>query len=171
MFKSERGITLVALVITIIILLILAGITLVLALDDNGMLRQANATKVVQIETEVKEQMQFAILSAKAQMSYDISARPGKVFTQKEIAEYIEESLTSANGDVYEVTPDNDSPATGTTFTITYTGARYDSAADEAGLKITRTCTVTTYNLKDNNDTTSTYDKRTREVATTPVAI
>ena len=36
MFKKEKGITLVALVVTIIILLILAGVTLSLALKGNG---------------------------------------------------------------------------------------------------------------------------------------
>lgn len=37
MFKKEKGITLIALVVTIIILLILAGVTLSLALNDNGL--------------------------------------------------------------------------------------------------------------------------------------
>lgn len=36
MFKGQKGITLVALVITIIILLILAGVTISLTLGDNG---------------------------------------------------------------------------------------------------------------------------------------
>ena len=39
--KKERGITLIALVITILILLILAGITLNLALDENGIIRKS----------------------------------------------------------------------------------------------------------------------------------
>ena len=37
MFKKEKGITLIALVVTIIILLILAGVTLSLALSENGL--------------------------------------------------------------------------------------------------------------------------------------
>lgn len=37
MFKREHGITLVALVVTIIILLILAGVALTIALKDNGL--------------------------------------------------------------------------------------------------------------------------------------
>ncbi len=39
--KMQKGVTLIALVITIIVLLILAGITLNLALDDNGIIRKA----------------------------------------------------------------------------------------------------------------------------------
>ncbi|MBR3325162.1 MAG: type II secretion system protein [Clostridia bacterium] len=53
MFKEERGITLVALVVTIIVLLILAGVTITLALGSNGVIGRAqeasntwaNATK------------------------------------------------------------------------------------------------------------------------------
>lgn len=41
MFKKEKGITLVALVVTIIVLLILAGITISLALSQNGIIDNA----------------------------------------------------------------------------------------------------------------------------------
>ena len=37
----ERGVTIMSLVITIIVLLILAGITIKLALDDNGIIKQS----------------------------------------------------------------------------------------------------------------------------------
>lgn len=41
MLKGQKGITLVALVITIIVLLILAGVTLSLTLGDNGLLKRS----------------------------------------------------------------------------------------------------------------------------------
>lgn len=41
MLKEQKGITLVALVITIIVLLILAGVTISLVLGDNGILNHA----------------------------------------------------------------------------------------------------------------------------------
>ncbi len=41
MFKKEKGITLVALVVTIIILLILAGVALSITLGDNGLFRMS----------------------------------------------------------------------------------------------------------------------------------
>ncbi len=41
MLKKENGITLVALVVTIIILLILAGVTLTTALSQNGLFSRA----------------------------------------------------------------------------------------------------------------------------------
>ena len=41
MFKKERGITLVALVVTIVVLLILAGVSLSLVLGQNGIVTRA----------------------------------------------------------------------------------------------------------------------------------
>ena len=41
MFRKENGVTLVALVITIIVLLILAGVTVSMVLGDDGILSQA----------------------------------------------------------------------------------------------------------------------------------
>ena len=46
MFKKERGITLVALVVTIIVLLILAGVAISLTIGSNGIFTRAqNAVK------------------------------------------------------------------------------------------------------------------------------
>lgn len=39
--REEKGITLVALVVTIIVLLILAGVTITLALSQNGIIERA----------------------------------------------------------------------------------------------------------------------------------
>ena len=40
MFKKEKGITLVALVVTIVVLLILAGVSISLVLDQNGIINK-----------------------------------------------------------------------------------------------------------------------------------
>ena len=45
--KSTKGITLVALVITIIILLILAGVTMGALMGDNGLIQRAQDAKIV----------------------------------------------------------------------------------------------------------------------------
>ena len=41
MMKGQKGITLVALVITIIVMLILVGVTVTIALGDNGIINKA----------------------------------------------------------------------------------------------------------------------------------
>lgn len=42
MFKKERGITLIALIVTIIVLLILAGVTINLAVNQSGIFERAS---------------------------------------------------------------------------------------------------------------------------------
>ena len=52
--KKEKGITLIALVITIIVLLILAGVTIATLTGDNGILTKANEAKEsTEIETDL----------------------------------------------------------------------------------------------------------------------
>ena len=60
-FKNAKGITLIALVITIIVLLILAGVTIATLTGDNGILGKANEAKTKSDIVEVKEQAQLDI--------------------------------------------------------------------------------------------------------------
>ena len=59
--KNSKGITLIALVITIIVLLILAGVTIATLTGDNGILGKANEAKTKSDIVEVKEQAQLDI--------------------------------------------------------------------------------------------------------------
>lgn len=61
MQKSSKGITLIALVITIIVLLILAGVTIATLTGENGILTQTENAKKVSDIAEVKEQAQLDI--------------------------------------------------------------------------------------------------------------
>jgi len=45
MFSKEKGITLVALVVTIVVLLILAGISITMITGDNGLMKKAREGK------------------------------------------------------------------------------------------------------------------------------
>ena len=58
--KKERGITLIALVITIIVLLILAGVSIAMLTGQNGILTQANKSKTEQSHGAVKEAISLA---------------------------------------------------------------------------------------------------------------
>lgn len=58
MFKKENGITLVALVVTIVVLLILAGVSISLVLGNNGIIKKAKDAKT-QTNTKVKEENTF----------------------------------------------------------------------------------------------------------------
>ena len=55
MFKKERGITLVALVVTVVVLLILAGISISLVLGNNGIATKATQGKQDYTASQKKE--------------------------------------------------------------------------------------------------------------------
>lgn len=62
--KQNKGITLIALVVTIVILLILAGITIGTLTNDNGVIKEANLAKAQAERTALEEQIEAAILIA-----------------------------------------------------------------------------------------------------------
>ena len=61
MQKNSKGITLIALVITIIVLLILAGVTIATLTGDNGILTQAGKAKDKTTEAEAIERVQVEV--------------------------------------------------------------------------------------------------------------
>lgn len=115
MKRSERGITLIALVITIIVLLILAGVSIAMLTGDNGILTQANKAKT---ETE----------NAKKDEKNKLS--------QNE--DYITESLISWNtvpNEVYSITSDGILTVADKTLINNYSNIKIPSEVN--GIKIT----------------------------------
>ena len=49
MLKKQKGITLIALVVTIVVLLILAGVTISLLLDENGIITKSKDVGIFSI--------------------------------------------------------------------------------------------------------------------------
>ncbi len=66
-FKNEKGITLIALVITIIVLLILAGVAVGMLRTDNSVLSQSRNAKNKTNTAQVKENVQLALYDAVGQ--------------------------------------------------------------------------------------------------------
>ena len=63
--KGKNGITLIALVITIIVLLILAGVTIATLTGDNGILTKAQNSKEKNAQKTVEEQINLAVQASK----------------------------------------------------------------------------------------------------------
>ena len=82
--KNKRGITLIALVITIIVLLVLAGVSLLLVLGDNGIINKAQNSKVETEVAEEKEILNFSVMQAK-----------GEKFNENINADKLQESLNN----------------------------------------------------------------------------
>ena len=62
--RKDNGITLIALVVTIIVLLILAGVTISLIIGQNGIIGKANRAKLVNDQQSIKERLLLAIQDA-----------------------------------------------------------------------------------------------------------
>ena len=62
--RNQKGITLVALVITIIVLLILAGVSISLVVGQNGVLTQASNAVITNKAADVKEKVSTALAAA-----------------------------------------------------------------------------------------------------------
>ena len=101
MLKNNKGITLIALVITIIVLLILAGVSIAMLTGENGILTRANDASDDSKRAEISEKVNMAIQSAYADAVVANTTDPTLVLTDLE--------------DIYE--SDND----GETCTITGT--------------------------------------------------
>ena len=63
--QNKRGVTLVALAITIIIMLLLAGIVIQMTLGDNGLIAKANQSKIDQAKEELYETARLEYLTLK----------------------------------------------------------------------------------------------------------
>lgn len=65
--KETKGITLIALVITIVVLLILAGVTIATLTGENGLLEKAREARTATEIAGIKEQIQTEIISKQAE--------------------------------------------------------------------------------------------------------
>lgn len=101
MLKNNKGITLIALVITIIVLLILAGVSIAMVTGQNGILDQASRAGS---ETQVAEAREIAGL--------DVSTLIADYYEQKyvknnstvraqDVDAYVKEQLTSKTSSYY----------------------------------------------------------------------
>ena len=87
--KNEKGITLVALVITIIVLLILAGVTLSMVMGDSGIFGKANSAKEKTQLSNAEETIKLAVLENKVNsVSGDVA------LTNDQLKEEIAKKLT-----------------------------------------------------------------------------
>ena len=79
-FKERKGITLIALVITIIVLLILAGVSIAMLTGTNGILTQANNAKQATEESTEKEKRQLSQVEASTHLeNYDYTDAEGNI--------------------------------------------------------------------------------------------
>ena len=96
--KEEKGITLIALVITIIVLLILAGVAISMLSGENGILRQAAKSKMQTEEKSNREKIQIAALGAMTNTNHKIDEGTLNEELKKVIGENAEAIHDGRNG-------------------------------------------------------------------------
>ena len=91
--NKQTGITLIALVITIIVLLILAGVSIAMITGNNGILTQAN---------QAKENTKVATAKEKVQLEAAGSLDNTGVFSKEKFKENLKENLKLTDSDIVD---------------------------------------------------------------------
>ena len=150
----EQGITLIALVITIIVLLILAGVSIATLTGDNGILKQANQAKENNNSAAAREKVEVEALGS-IDKSGKFNEGIFKTNVEKNIkGSSIRESENSliVTVDGYNVTVDKES---GDVTEVTKSNGKKPSTGVQPGTEVSKT-------EKDN------YTDRNKEKATIP---
>ena len=150
----EQGITLIALVITIIVLLILAGVSIATLTGDNGILKQANQAKENNNSAAAREKVEVEALGS-IDKSGKFNEGIFKTNVEKNIkGSSIRESENSliVTVDGYDVTVDKES---GDVTEVTKSNGKKPSTGVQPGTEVSKT-------EKDN------YTDRNKEKATIP---
>ena len=96
--KKETGITLIALVITIIVLLILASVGIAMLTGENGLLNKANKSKEETLKAEAKEKLKLVLVELQTDKATD-----NKYNATTYIDKKIQENNMTVNGNIVTV--------------------------------------------------------------------
>ena len=140
MLRNQKGITLVALVITIIVLLILAGVTISMVLGQNGILNQANQAKAENQKANVEEQVQMAVFAETSQfLQNNVVDQANSSNSGGDLAKCIADAAENADSQLVKSLPEGYSIAsvgdytegdTTATFVVDVNGTKYDVSFD-----------------------------------------
>ena len=116
MLNNKKGITLIALVVTVVVLIILAGVSINAVLGDNGIIKKANQAASVTKEAEVKEAINRTILEFYLTDDYEtledflkVKAKDGSIDS---VTKNADGTLTVKKGE-YSVTVENKTNSSG----------------------------------------------------------
>ena len=93
MLKNKKGITLIALVVKIVVILIIAGVSINLVLDNNGIIAKSKDARNSAIESDEKEKVEMAYVSAALK-------KLGDTVTAEELQEELDSSVGTGKTDV-----------------------------------------------------------------------
>ena len=117
MFKGEKGITLVALVVTIVVLLILAGVSISLVIGQNGMITKAKETQTAQDKAYARDIVETAL-----------KAEEIKVLAGQQASATVEKVVTTINNEKFKKASDTTityAASASKTYTVTVDFSTY----------------------------------------------
>ena len=119
--KDNKGITLIALIITIIVMMILVAVTVTFTIGENGILSQTKEAKIKQIREQEKEELGAAVLGA---IGADLK------INFEELDKNLPEGFTGSNGTYIS--------KTGNKFTVNENGEiTYEESIEEIEESVT----------------------------------
>ena len=122
MKNNQKGITLVALVITIIVLLILAGVTIAALSGENGILTRSSQSAK---ETKVGNAKEIVTNAYNAAVAEYYNARYVNAETISDAAAYVKGKMATDRDITSATSPAISAASSGTAFEFTIDGVKY----------------------------------------------
>ena len=162
--RNQKGITLVALVVTIVVLLILAGTSIAMLSGDNGIITNAQNSKAANTEAEVVEKVKMAFNTIKTKVvakssidpEYSSQAADTELALAQTVVDELGLSATISAGTAttaekgYSVLYTATSGSTNGTIVVTYSDSLFSDTAKNNAI-------VMTITIEPNNVTLSNY--------------
>ena len=96
--NKEKGITLIALVVSIILLIILAGVSIAMLVGENGIITQAQRADELTTQAQQKEAIELAVASVQAQGTLELDKTKLETALQSQLGDTIYTLIENGDG-------------------------------------------------------------------------
>lgn len=137
MYKQEKGITLIALIVTIIVLIILAAVTIVALAGDNNILSDAQVARCTNAYSSGEDQMKLSFMAIysniQTRTAFNSTYDARTEANAQALLELIQKDLKEGNFE-FAAIKETDSTTTPATTTVTKIYIKYKDTALQKGL-------------------------------------
>lgn len=108
MHKNQKGITLITMVITIIIMLILVGVVLFLTVGNNGLIKQSNNAILASRAAQELEEIKFAWSGVQTEYFQKLNKMNSSDIDKEKLKNDLNKYLKDSSGTVIDISGEND---------------------------------------------------------------
>lgn len=119
--KNQKGITLIALVVTIVVLLILAGTAIAMLQGDNGIITNAQKASYANTEGEAMDKIKFAFNSVSTEVRVQSATNVTGYNATEKVAELADIAFVELGGEEGTITSTTKTGTVGN-YTVSYDG-------------------------------------------------